>query len=111
MRSDSTPSAEQVFSASARRVLVLHPGDSQGRMLRSPGLRTGGKFYAFATREDVVLKLPAARVAELIERGAGRPFETKPGRPMREWVRLAGLDADSCVDVLLEARAFVAGVR
>jgi len=105
--SGSSPTAEQVFSAVARRVLTLHPGDEDGRMLQSRGLKTSGKFYAFATPADVVVKLPASRVNELIESGTGRTCSPQPGRPMREWVGLAGLDADSCLDYLLEARAFV----
>ena len=43
--------------------LALHPGDEEGRMLHSTGLRTAGKFDAFASGADVIMKLPAARVA------------------------------------------------
>lgn len=104
------PDAGSTFAVVRERVLALHPGDEEGRMLRSPGLRTSGKFYAFVTGPDVVVKLPAPRVAELVASGAGSPCETTPGRPMREWVRLPVLDADACEATVLEARAFVLSV-
>ena len=80
----------ELFESVSAQLLASHPGDDRGRMLRSPGLKTAGKFFAFATKDDLVVKLPAARVAELIVTGAGRPCSPVRGRPMREWVRLAG---------------------
>ncbi|GAB3846783.1 hypothetical protein ACFPIJ_39980 [Dactylosporangium cerinum] len=85
-------------------LLDLFPDDEEGRMLHSPGLRTGGRFYAFTSGDDVIVKLPAARVAELIASGAGLPCSPRPGRPMREWVRVPAQD---CLPLILEARAFV----
>lgn len=85
-------------------VLALHPGDEQGRMLRSPALRASGRCYAFTTGDAMVVKLPAARVAQLIAAGLGEPCAPRPGRPMREWVRVP---AEDCLDLVLEARAFV----
>lgn len=76
-------------------------------MLRSPGLKTAGKFYAFATAADLVVKLPASRVDDLVGSGRGLPCSPRPGRPMKEWVRIPALDEESCLDYLLEARAFV----
>ncbi|MFH8735320.1 MULTISPECIES: hypothetical protein [unclassified Streptomyces] len=57
-----------------------------------------------------MVKLPAGRVAELIEAGTGRPCEPRPGRPMREWVRLTPADAELCPACLAEAREFVTGL-
>lgn len=76
-------------------------------MLHSPGLRTGGTFYGFATADDLVVNLPAPRVVELIEAGDGMPCSPRPGRPMREWVCVPAPDEESCLDYLLEARTFV----
>ena len=78
-------------------------------MLRSPGLRTAGTFFAFATKDDLVVKLPTARVAELIVTGEGRPCSPRAGHQMREWVRVRPADADACAAYLAEARGFVAG--
>jgi hypothetical protein len=90
----------------------MYPDDEEGRMLRSPGLKTAGKFYAFATATALVLKLPSPRVDELIGSGRGLPCSPRPGRPMKEWVRIPAPDEESCLSYLLEARTFVsAGAR
>ncbi|MFI9103040.1 hypothetical protein ACIGXA_21205 [Streptomyces fildesensis] len=91
------------------RLLELHPGDELGRMLQSPGLKAAGRFYAFTTRHDLVVKLPAARVTELIAGGAGRACDPRGGHPMRQWVRLTPADEHACVAYLQEARDFVTG--
>jgi hypothetical protein len=104
--------ANEVFTWVAEQVLAEHPDDEQGRMLHSPGLKTGGKFYAFAANaEDLMVKLPAARVQEIIAEGLGVPCETRPGRPMREWVQITAPDETSCWSYVLEARSFLTGDR
>lgn len=103
------PSTDEVFAAVSRQVLGLFPEDEHGRMLHAPGLRTGGKFYAFAAADHLVVKLPAARVAEIISSGTGVACSPRPGHPMKEWVRLPAPDAASCRSAVLEARSFVAG--
>jgi hypothetical protein len=95
------------FAAVADRLL----GDvdvEQGRMLHAPGLKVRGRFFAFTTKEELVVKLPAARVNELIAGGAGRPCDPRKGRPMREWVRLTPADETACATYMVEARHFVA---
>jgi hypothetical protein len=99
---------EEVFERVGRRLLVEHPEDEWGRMLHSLGLKTSGKFYAFTTRGELAVKLPAARVSELIASGSGGPCEPRKGRPMREWVRLSVSEEDTCATYLREARGFVA---
>lgn len=79
-------------------------------MLRSPGLKTVGKFYAFATAADLVVKLPSSRVEQLIDSGRGLPCSPRPGRPMKEWIRIPAPDEESCLSYVLEARTFVSGV-
>ena len=56
-----------------------------------------------------MLKLPAARVTDLIDSGRGLPCAPRPGRPMREWVEIPSPDEESCLAYVLEARTFVAG--
>ena len=98
------------YSVAARRVLALHPGDEEGRMLSTPALKTGGKVYGFADADEaLIVKLPASRVAELIGTGEGDPCSPRPGRPMREWVRIPATDPEACLAYLLEARSFVSG--
>jgi hypothetical protein len=104
------PSADRVFSAVGQRVLTTYPEDEEGRMLRSSGLRTAGKFYAFATATDLVVKLPSSRVRELVDSGRGLPCSPRPGRPMREWVQIPAPDEESCLAYVVEARTFVASL-
>jgi hypothetical protein len=91
------------------RVLAQHPGDEEGRMLHAPALKTGGKAYAFVAGPDVIVKLPASRVAGLIRDGLGQPCAPRAGRPMREWVRIADPDEETRLSYIMEARAFVTG--
>ena len=99
---------DETFEAVTRRVLARHPGDEPGRMLQSPGLRTDGAFYAFAPPGALVVKLPQERVLALVGEGLGEPCSPRPGRPMREWVRIPGPDEETALSYVLEARAFVA---
>lgn len=104
------PDGASVFAVVARQVLERFPGDEQGRMLHAPGLRTAGTFYAFVSTDGLVVKLPAARVDELVATGVGLPCATRPGRPMKQWVVVPGPDESSCLAFVLEARAFVASL-
>jgi hypothetical protein len=108
---DLTPSRpmhlERVFDRISRQQLDRHPGDELGRMLHAVGLKAAGRFYAFTTRGELVVKLPAARVNELIATGVGRPCDPGKGRPMRQWVRLTPADEMACTAYVVEARNFV----
>src|SRR3954463_4097264 len=53
---------------------------TQGTMFGSKGLRTGTKFFAIRWHEQLVVKLPPARLTELVEAGDGEPFEPLGGR-------------------------------
>jgi hypothetical protein len=96
---------EAMFDEVAAQLLAEHWLE-QGRMLRSHGLRTGGKFFAMVVEGDLVVKLPASRVEELVGGGEGRPFESGR-RVMREWVRLQPLDRAACSAYVVEARSYV----
>lgn len=99
-----------VFEPASRKMLDQHPGDERGRMLRASGVKTAGRFYAFVTGDDVAVKLPAARVADLIATGVGRPCEPRQGRPMKQWVLLRPTDEPTCAAYLMEAHDFVASL-
>ena len=96
-----------VFAKVTQLLLTEFGDDEQGRMLRSAGLKTGGKFYGFATADDLVVKLSQGRVQNLIGTGRGQPCSPRPGRPMKEWVRISSPDEAACRAYLLEARTFV----
>ena len=98
---------EAIFDSAAKRLR----GVERGKMLSASGLRdpAAGKFFAFVTRGQLVVKLPAERVTELIASGEGLVFDAGKGRPMREWVGLRPADEASCAAYMREARKFVAG--
>jgi hypothetical protein len=80
--------AQELFDRIAERYLD-QPGVSRGTGFgSSAGLRVGGKIFAMLDRQgELVLKLPAEQVDELIGSGAGGRFEPRrDGRLMREWV-------------------------
>jgi hypothetical protein len=97
------------FDRVADRLLSADPHLDRGRMMHAYGLKTRGKFFAMDVDGDLVVKLPAERVAELLASGAGRPFGTG-GRQMREWVRLSPPDDEAYSAYMHEARDFVAGL-
>jgi hypothetical protein len=74
-------------------------------MFGCQGLRTGRKFFAIWWHEQLVVKLPADRLQELVDAGRGDVFEPMPGRPMNGWVVLHGSAEWS--PVVAEARAYV----
>jgi hypothetical protein len=100
---------DEIFERASRR-LLRDPAVEQGRMLHNVGLRVaGGKYFAFVTRGQLVAKLPAGRVAELVASREGRTFDAGRGRPMKEGVALRPRDEAACAAYLREARKFVAG--
>ena len=99
---------EEMFDAVATRLVAENPELEQARMFGSVGLRTeSGKFAGFARGEELVVKLPAERVGELLDSGEGSVFDAGRGRPMKEWVVLHPADEAAVERYLLEAREFV----
>lgn len=86
----------------------------EGTMMGHQCLRTAATngFVATVTRTNgnVVVKLPQARVAELIDQGVGRPF-APAGKTFREWVELPEVDESTWESLLAESIAFVDGTR
>jgi hypothetical protein len=85
------------------------PPDPDRRGFGSDALKAGTKIFAMLTRDDLALKLPGARVAELVASGEGRPFDAGKGRPMKEWVVVVDDDARIWRELAEEAFAFVSG--
>ena len=71
------------------------------------GLMRDGKLFATLRGDQLLLKLPAARVAALIASGQGASFDANKGKPMKEWV-LANPGAD-WESLAREAADFVTG--
>ncbi len=80
----------------------------EGTIMGGRCARVGGEFLALVDFKGsgLVVKLPAPRVAELIEAGVGQPF-APAGRVFREWVSIPDLDVDVWQGLLEEGIAFV----
>ena len=93
--------------AAVERDWLARPGISSKRMLQAAGL-TGRSDKVFASLIDdrLVLKLPAARVDELITAGRGARF-TSGQRAMREWVTVGVEQAATWAGLVAEAHDFV----
>ncbi len=81
----------------------------EGTMMGHQCLRApGGGFVATVQRGtgDLVVKLPKARVAELIESGEGAAF-APAGKVFREWVAVTGGSDEQWAELIEESIAFV----
>ena len=102
--------AHDTFDPIVQEHLAL-PETDIGRMFGTEGLRVRGKVYAFLTSHGVlVVKLPSARIDELVADGAAERMRMR-GNPLREW---ADLDVRRGTagwgDIIREARSFVASI-
>lgn len=104
-----TETAKAIFDR-----LVTRQRDQQGvdvgKMLNAEALRVGGKGFAFATRDVIVMKLPKDRVDGLVEDGVGERMTMGEGakqRVMKEWIAVPCHRPDDCEALADEARRFV----
>jgi hypothetical protein len=89
---------------------LSRPHVSAGRSFSNETLTVGGKVFAFAKGDRLVVKLPAAQAAGLVADGAAVPFESG-GRQMREWVSVAPApDEGAWARLLDDAERYVAGL-
>jgi hypothetical protein len=105
------PNVEERFERIARN-LTARDGVALGsgrRGFGSDALTVFGRIFAMVSGSRLVLKLPANRVAELIELGDGVPFDAGKGRPMREWVALTEQSSRRWSTLAAEACQFVGG--
>ena len=90
--------------------LLVDPAVTESTMMGFPCLRANGKFFACVERAmgNLIVKLPAGRVDELVASGAGIPFAPN-GRVFREWVAVPAPDEQKWTALLDEAKAYANG--
>ena len=102
---ETSAAFERVASAFASDRRVTRGGKGFG----STGLKVDGKLFALvSSRGEYVVKLPRARVGELVSAGRGALFDPGHGRLMREWIALDGSEKRWLL-LAKEARAYVGG--
>jgi hypothetical protein len=72
-------------------------------------LQVDGRIFAMVRHGGPVLKLPQDRVADLVARGDGTPFDAGKGKPMKQWVVLERGTPEEWRSMAEEALAFVGG--
>ena len=75
----------------------------------SDALMVGGRIFAMAKADRLVLKLPRDRVADLVAGGIGTPFDAGKGRPMKEWVVVGPREDGMWLELATAAHEFVGG--
>lgn len=90
--------------------LIAEQRVAEGIVMRSRCLRIDGEFLAMAERRsgDLIVKLPAGRVAELIAAGEGRAV-APAGKVFREWLQVSRRDEARWRELLAEGMNFVGG--
>ena len=78
------------------------------RAFGATSLKTDGKIFAMLVKDRLVVKLPAARVTEVMENGAGERFDPGHGRIQKEWLAVAGDDPAEWRALATESEAYVA---
>jgi TfoX/Sxy family transcriptional regulator of competence genes len=102
--------AESRYAEMAKK-LAGGPGIThvtEGKGFGSSGqLKVRGRIFAMLVRGELVLKLPHARVDQLVESGEGTRFDAGKGKPMREWFVLSPASTRRWLALAEEALNFV----
>lgn len=98
--------ADPRFARIARRMMA-DGKVKQARMFGASGLQQNGKYFAMTYRGDLVVKLPAERLAALVAAGKGKPFDPGHGRAMKEWIAVSPAQSRLWGRLSDEARAYV----
>jgi len=99
---------EDLFWTLAGELHVEDPRVTEGTIMNSRCLRVGKEFLALVDYKGsgLVVKLPKARVAEVIESGHGQSF-APANRVFKEWLSVPEPDRERWAGLLREGVAFV----
>jgi TfoX/Sxy family transcriptional regulator of competence genes len=120
MASNSMCSAEQmpaatpgsdaaVFYTDQRKALLSDPSITEKKMFGTTALFVGGKVFMFPWKDTLVVKIPAARIDELIACGQAELFDPGHGRTSKTWASVFVSARNRWQQLAQEARAFVQG--
>lgn len=94
---------------SIAETFLSDPRITKAKMFGATSLKVGNKVFAMVFRGRLVVKLPKQRVEALVASGDGEYFDPGHGRIMKEWVALQPRTKDEWLNLVEEARDFVAG--
>lgn len=99
---------EELFWQLAADLQRDDPRVQESTIMNGRCLRVGEEFLALVDYKGsgLVVKLPKKRVAELIEKGLGKPFGPA-GKIFKEWLSVPEPDPRRWRELLLEGVAFV----
>ncbi len=102
--------ASDLFWELAGELQARDPRVVEGTIMNGRCLRVGAEFLALVDYKGsgLVVKLPEARVAQLIGEGKGKPFAPAK-RVFREWLSVPRPDRRQWRALLAEGVAFVGG--
>ncbi|NMD97661.1 hypothetical protein HF877_20025 [Rhodococcus sp. BL-253-APC-6A1W] len=113
---ETDPDRAQAFLDEIAVEYRSDPAVEMGTMFRSPGLRVGGRIFAFLGGDQrLIVKLPRSRALEAVDTGTAHHV-TMGSRTMKEWVAfpLDGNDLAGTLDTwrhaAREAHNFVARI-
>lgn len=91
---------------------LAQEGVTRGTMMGFPCLRLNGDYFASAHQKtgDLIVKLPADRVLDLIAQEVGEPFAPN-GRRFREWLAVPRRDANLWQQLIAAAHTFVGNAQ
>ncbi len=100
--------ADETFWSIADELRAEDARVVEGTMMGGRCLRVGKEFLALADFKGsgMVVKLPEARVEELVASGLGQPF-APAGKTFREWVCIPRIDRELWSALLREGVEFV----
>lgn len=110
MTENATTTADEAKFWDLAEALLGRTGVERSTMMGLPCLRINGAFFASCDRRtgDLLVKLPEARVDELVDAGRANSF-APAGRRFREWAAIPPARSRSWKRLLDEALTFVAG--
>lgn len=108
MRPAEQRAQQELFEQLATELLT-DPDVTRSTMMGYPCLRFRGAFFACISRTtgQLIVKLPATTVTDLIESDRAVPFAPN-GRIFREWAELRDGGEDEARAFLSQAKAFAA---
>jgi len=107
--SPSPVNVHDLFWDLATELQASDPRIVEGTIMNGRCLRVGKEFLALVDYKGsgLVVKLPKARVTELIEQEAGKPFAPAK-KPFKEWLSVPKPDKRRWRALLKEGASFVA---